>query len=86
MFVPIASFITIKYHNRVLITKMALVKLLENTLDESLKIKNMSDKRLECLMKLLLSHNFYQTMSDISKTLISYPGNCQSSIVFNFLT
>ena len=65
MFVPIASFITIKYHNRVLITKMALVKLLENTLDESLKVKNMSDKRLECLMKLLLSQNFYQTMSDI---------------------
>ena len=62
-----------KIHNRVLITKTALTKLLENTLDESLKLKNMFSKRLGCLMKSLLSQNFYRTMSDISKTLISQP-------------
>ena len=54
---------------------MALTKLLENTLYESSKLKNMFDERLGCLMKSLLSQSFYQTMSDISKTLISHPGN-----------
>ena len=52
---------------------MALIKLLENTLDESLKLKNMSEERLGCLNKSLLSQNFYQRMSDISQTLISHP-------------
>ena len=42
-FVPFASFIAIKFVT-VLITKTALTKLLENTLDESSKIKNMSDE------------------------------------------
>ena len=63
-----------KIHNRVLITKTTLTKLLENTLDESLKLKNMSDERLECLMKSLLSLNLFWTMSDLSKTLILHPG------------
>ena len=43
MFVPIASFIAIKFIT-VLITKTALRKLLENTLNESPKLKNMSDE------------------------------------------
>ena len=72
MFVPTASFIAIKFIS-VLITKTALAKLLENTLDESLKLKNMSDKRLGCMTKSLFSQNFYQTMSDLLKTLISHP-------------
>ena len=50
MFVPIALFIAIKFIT-VLITKTALTKLLENTLDESLKLKSMSDERLGCLTK-----------------------------------
>ena len=83
MFVPIASFIAKKIHNRVLITKMALTKLLENTLDESSKLKNMSDERLGCLTKSLLSQNFYRRMSDLSRTLILHPGitfrGCQNS-------
>ena len=60
MFVPIASFIAIKFIT-VLITKTALRKLLENTLNESPKLKNMSDERLGCLTKSHLSQNFYQT-------------------------
>ena len=44
---------------------MAQTKLLENTLDESSKLKNMSDERSGCLTKSLLSQNFYRTMSDI---------------------
>ena len=52
---------------------MALTKLLENTLDKSLKLKNMSDERLGSLTKSLLSQNFDRTMSDLSKTLISHP-------------
>ena len=72
MFVPFAVFIAIKFI-RVLITKTALIKLLENTLDESLKLKNMSNERLECPTKSLSSQNFYQAMSDLSKTLISHP-------------
>ena len=52
---------------------MALAKLLENTLDESSKLKNMFDERLGCLVKSLLSQNFYRTMPDISQTLISHP-------------
>ena len=60
MFVPIASFIAIKFIT-VLITKTAPRKLLENTLNESPKLKNMSDERLGCLTKSLLSQNFYQT-------------------------
>ena len=40
MFVPIASFTAIKFITE-LITKTALTKLLENTVDESLKLKNM---------------------------------------------
>ena len=60
---------------------MALAKLLENTLDESSKIKNMSDERLGCLTKSLVSQNFYWTLSDISKTLISHSGNYQSPAV-----
>ena len=64
-----------KFYNRVVITKTALTKLLENTLDESWKLKNMSDKRLGCLTKSPLSQNFYWTMSDLLKTLISHPGS-----------
>ena len=41
-FVPFASFIAIKF----IITKTALTKLLENTQDESSKLKIMSYKRL----------------------------------------
>ena len=64
-----------KIHNRVLSTKiMALKKLLENSLDESWKLKNMFNGKLGCLMKSLLSQNFYQTMSDLLKTLILLPG------------
>ena len=37
---------------------MALTKLLENTLDESLKIKNMSDGRLGCLIEITLKSQF----------------------------
>ena len=59
-------------HNRVLITKMTPTKLLKNILDESSRLKNMSNKRLGCLMKSLLSQDFYWTMSDLSKTLISH--------------
>ena len=72
MFVPIASFIAMKFIT-VLITKTAPTKLLENTLDGNSKLKNMSDERLGCLTKSLLSQNFYRTMSDLSKTLISHP-------------
>ena len=50
-----------------------MTKLLENILDESSKLKNMSDERLECPTKSLLSRNFHRTMSDLSKTLISHP-------------
>ena len=64
-----------KNHNIVLITKTALTKLLENTLDESSKLKNMSDERLGCLTKSVVSQTFYRTMSDLSKTLISHPGS-----------
>ena len=64
-----------KIHNRVLITKTALTKLLKNTLDESSKLKKMSDERLRCLTKSLLSQNFYMTMSDLSTTLILHPGH-----------
>ena len=63
-FVPFALFIAIKFV-RVLITKTALTKLLENTLDERSKLKNMSDERLGCSTKSLLSQNFYRTMSDL---------------------
>ena len=63
-----------KIHNRVSVTKTALTKLLENTLDESSKIKNMSVERLEYPTKSLLSQNFYWTISDLLKTLISHPG------------
>ena len=69
MFVP-SAFDSYKIHNRVLIIKTALTKLLENTLDESWKLKNVSGERSGCLMKSLLSQNFYQTMSDPLKTLI----------------
>ena len=62
-----------KIHNSALITKTARTKFLENTLNESSKVKNMSDERLECLTKSLLSQNFYRTMSDLLKTLISHP-------------
>ena len=74
MFVPFALFISIKFI-RVLITKTALTKLLENTLDESSKLKNMSDERLGCPTKSLLSQNFYRTMLDLSKTLILHPAS-----------
>lgn len=56
MFVHIASFIATKFI-RALITKTTQTKLLENTLHESLKLKNMSDERLEYLTKSLLSQN-----------------------------
>ena len=56
MFVHIASFVAIKFI-RALITKTTQTKLLENTLHESLKLKNMSDERLEYLTKSLLSQN-----------------------------
>ena len=62
MFVPIASFIAIKFI-RALITKTTQTKLLENTLHESLKLKNMSDERLEYLTKSLLSQNLKWKMS-----------------------
>ena len=42
-------------------------------MDESSKLKNMSDEKLACLTTSLLSQHFYRTMSDISKTLISHP-------------
>ena len=61
-----------KIHNKVWITKTALRKLLESTLNESSNLKNMSDERLGCPMKSLLSYNFYWTMSDLLKTLISH--------------
>ena len=70
-FVPFASFIVMKF----IITKTALTKLLKNTLDESSKLKIMSDKILGCLTKSLLSQNFYWTMSDLSKTLILHHHN-----------
>ena len=58
-----------------------LAKLLENTLDESSKLKNMSNKRLRYLTKSPLSQNFYLTMSDLSKTFILDPAihNIQSN-------
>ena len=52
---------------------MAPTILLKNKLDENSKLKNMSNERLGCLMKSLLSQNFYRTMSDLSKTFISHP-------------
>ena len=52
---------------------MALTKLLENALDESSKLKNMSDETWGCLTTSLLSQNFYRTMSDLLKTPISHP-------------
>ena len=55
-----------KIYNRVLITKTALTKFLENTLDERSKLKNMSDERLGCSTKSLLSQNFYRTMPDLT--------------------
>ena len=70
-FVPFASFIAIT----LIITKTVLTKLLENTLDESSKLKIMSNERLGCLTKSLLSQNFHQTMSDLSKALISHHDN-----------
>ena len=48
-----------KLHNRILITKKARTKLLENTLNESLKLKNISDERLGCLTKSLLSRTLF---------------------------
>ena len=71
-FVLFALFIAIKFIT-VFITKTALTKLLGNTLDKSLKLKNMSDERLGCPTKSLLSQNFYRTMSDLLKTLILNP-------------
>ena len=56
-----------KIHNRVLITETAMTKLLENTLHESLKRKNMSDETS------LLNLIFFRAMSDLLKTLISHP-------------
>ena len=47
--------------------------MLENTLDESLKLKNMSGERLVCLTKSLLSYNFYRVMSDLLKIFILCP-------------
>ena len=52
-----------KIYNRVLITETALTKLLENTQNDSSKLKNMPDKRLGCPTKSLLklvSAVFYQ--------------------------
>ena len=69
----ICSFCFIYSHrvyNRVFITKKALTELLRNTLDKSLKLKNMLDERLGCPTKSLLSQDFYRTMSDLLKTLI----------------
>ena len=60
-------------YNRVLITKATLAKLLKTTLDQSSKLKSMSDERLGCPPKSLLSQNFYWTMSDLLKTLILHP-------------
>ena len=52
-----------------------MTKLLENTLDESWKLKNISDERLGCLTKSLSPENFYWTLSDLLKTFILYPEN-----------
>ena len=60
-----------KIHNRVLIKKTALAKLLEHSMDESSKLINISDKRLRYLTKSLLSQIFYCTMSDLSKVLFA---------------
>ena len=52
-----------KIYNRVLITETALTELLENTRNDSSKLKNMPDKRLGCPTKSLLklvSAVFYQ--------------------------
>ena len=54
--------------------------MLENTLDESSKIKNMSDQRLGCLTKSLLSQDFYRMMSNLSKN--SYFAPCPEKIKF----
>ena len=62
MFVPIASFIAMKFIT-VLITKKTLTKLLKNTVDDSSKLKNMSDE----------SH---QALFDLSKTFILHSGRC----------
>ena len=83
-FVTFALIIAIKFIT-VLITKIALTKLLENTLDESSKPKNMSNERLRCPTKSLLSQNFCWTMSDLSKTLISHPGLFQKSYPLFFI-
>ena len=52
---------------------MGLRKLLGNFLDKSSKLKNMSDAKLRCLTKSLLSQNFYLTISDLLKTIILHP-------------
>ena len=57
------------FRSTVSIEKTALTKLLENTLDENSKLKNMSNKKLGCLTKLLL-RDFERTMPDLLKTLI----------------
>ena len=62
-----------KMYNRVLITKTKLTKLLKTTLDQGSKLKSMSDQRLGCPPKSLLSQNFYRTLSDLLKTLILHP-------------
>ena len=64
---------------------MALTKLLENIPDESSKLKNISDERLGSQTKSLLCQNFYKTMSDLSKTLISHPGFVTCKIPSNIL-
>ena len=60
-----------KIHNRVLITKMTLTKFAG--MDECSKLKHMSDERLGYLTKSFLSQNFYRTIPDALKTIVSYP-------------
>ena len=73
MFVPIALFVAIK---TVLITKTALTKLLENTLDESLKLKNISDERLQYLTKSLLRDCSYENSFPVA-----FPLNQEKDII-----
>ena len=75
MFVPIALFVAIKLIT-VLITKTALTKLLENTLDESLKLKNISDERLQYLTKSLLRDCSYENSFPVA-----FPLNREKDII-----
>ena len=83
-FVPFTLFIAIKFI-RVLITKTALTKLLENTLDGGSGLRGMSDEGLGCPAKLLLSQSFCWTMSNLSGALILHPALKYVTVPFYFL-